>query len=44
MRQKHLGTYRGSGVVLDTVDAAVKKTETSFVEGRENKRHLVDGF
>ena len=40
MRQKHLGTYQCSGIVLDTVDVAVKKTETSFLEGRENKRHV----
>ena len=37
MRQKWLGTYRGSRVVLDTVNAAVKKTRTSFLEGKENK-------
>lgn len=44
MRYKHLGTYRGSGMLPDTVDAAVKNTETSSLEGRENKRRLVDGF
>ena len=27
MRYKHLGTYRGSGMLPDTVDAAVKNTE-----------------
>lgn len=29
MRYKHLGTYRGSGMLPDTVAAAVKSTETS---------------